>query len=200
MKKLLLLFVLLLALPMALADMNVSINAINLDGDIDIYANPNSGNGTTTYFLDGVDFKEVEQRVINVEGRKSRKEVNGIAKSFFSWRWGEIREVAFEDVNGDDYQRLRWVLETFFVPRKELQSVIMNQQRQINEIQVQLLVFENLFTEKQICESRTKIGLELEIPKIQCYGKIWKIDKHKQTYYNIESVKQNTVKQNSTEV
>ena len=44
--------IILISFTLAQANVNVTTNIDSNGGDVDFWANPNSGNGTTTYYLD----------------------------------------------------------------------------------------------------------------------------------------------------
>ena len=155
------------------AEVNITTNVNSDGGDINLWANPNSGTGSTTYYLDGVDYKESIKQAAHSRGSI----ISNIHKAFMEWRLqstGQFawQEAIFEDLE-PDLQRLRYVLEKWFVPRKEMVQVIQNQQAQITQLQLEIEAIGKAMGEDKICEARKQVMMERNLPSITCGEVTW---------------------------
>ena len=155
------------------ANVNVSMSIESQGGNIDFRASPNSGTGLTNYYLDGLNFKDYKTTATNSRNAL----ITGIHKAFMDWRMqtnGKFgwQETIFEDLTLS-YQKLRYVLETWFVPRKELSQVIQNQQTQITQLQLEIKSIQIVLGETAMCDARKQVMTEMDLPFITCGNTTW---------------------------
>jgi len=174
MKKIIMILIaaLVLIIPVG-ADVDVTTTVDSQGGEINFWANSNSGTGSTTYYLDGVDYKQSIQIAANSRGSI----VNRVYKAFMDWRrqpsgifaW---QETLFKELE-PEYQRLRYVLEKWFVPRKEMVQVIQNQQEQITQLQLEVEAIQKVIGEDTICEARKQMMIEQDLSSVTCGDITW---------------------------
>jgi len=183
MKLIIILFFVLILTFNVNAAVNVTTNIDSDGGDINAWINPNSGEGETTYYLDGINFEERMEETdtrISSAARSGRNVIDNIYKVFMELRYnpslGERvwEEVDFNDLYGD-YQKLRYVLESWFVPRSEMVQVIHNQQTQISQLQLEIEAISRVVNQEQLCNSRQQVMIETGIESVTCGNT---------TYYN----------------
>jgi len=170
-----LLLMLIGAVVLVSADANVTVDVDSDGGEINAWLNANSGNGQTNYYIDGENYRQS----LSEAGRSRASLVGKVYGSFMDyklqptgeWAW---QDVLFEDLDRD-YKKLRYVLETWFVPRKELVQVIQNQQMQISQLQLEVEAIGRVVNQNELCKARQQVMIELNIESITC-GDI--------TYYN----------------
>ena len=170
MKKIIILIVAILVfvMPVASADVNVTTNVDSDGGEINFWAYPNSGTGSTTYYLDGVDYR---QSIRDAADSRSSI-VNRVYKAFMEWRRQPTGEFAWQETMFEDlepaYQRLRYVLETWFVPRSEMVQVIQNQQSQITQLQLEIEAISKVLGEDKVCDARMQVMVERGLESVTC--------------------------------
>lgn len=157
-----------LLLPCVVADMGVGVWMDSGGGDITVVANPNSGNGTTTYILDGKNFDEELDKIYNTDWPDS------------DWFW-QIADV-FIAMNGQTREnyvvdkqdlwkgqlRLRQVLDTYFVPRTEVNSLLAQQQQQIGQLILELRAMGKFFTKQSMCDAKILVMHDYNISSVDC--------------------------------
>jgi len=162
---------LVLAVPVAVADVNVTTNVDSQGGEINFWANSNSGAGSTTYYLDGVDYHQSIKDAADSRGSI----VSRVYKAFMQWRRQPTGEFAWQETMFEDlepaYQRLRYVLEKWFVPRKELGQVIQNQQSQITQLQLEIEAISKVLGEDKVCDARMQVMVERGLESVTCGNK-----------------------------
>ena len=159
-------------IPVA-ADLNVTISLDSDGGAANIWANPNTGTGTTTYYLDGVDYKQYTSAASKSRGAI----ISNFYKAFMQWKlqpsgrfgWQETEFAGLEP----DFQRLRYVYETWFVPRSELIQIIQHQQAQITQLHLEAEAIEIVIGADVMCEARKQVMAEHELPSITCGDQTW---------------------------
>jgi len=150
------------------ADVNIVADIDSEGGSIDFWANPNSGTGSTTYYLDGVDYKETQRIAANSRGSI----VSRVYKAFMQWKLQSNGKFAWQVTDFDSlepaYQKLRYVLENWFVPRKEMAQVIKQQQDKIKQLNMEIEAIGKVLGEEKICEARQLVMQEQGLPSVTC--------------------------------
>ncbi len=150
------------------ADVDIVADIDSEGGSIDFWANPNSGTGSTTYYLNGVDYKETQRIAANSRGSI----VSRVYKAFMQWKLQSNGKFAWQVTDFDSlepaYQKLRYVLENWFVPRKEMAQVILNQKEQINQLSMEIAAIGKVLGEENICEARQLVMQEQGLPSVTC--------------------------------
>ncbi len=150
------------------ADVNIVADIDSEGGNIDFWATPNSGTGLTTYYLDGIDYKESLRVATNSRGSI----VSRVYKAFMQWRRQPTGELAWQVTDFDSlepaYQKLRYVLENWFVPRTEMVQVINRQQEQINQLNMEIEAIQNILGKEKICDARKQVMEERGLPSVTC--------------------------------
>ena len=168
MKKIIVLMVVLVCIFSASADVNITANVNSDGGEIDFWANANSGIGITNYYLDGVNYKDTVKVAANSRGSI----VSRVYKAFMQWKLQPTGEFAWQDTDfsslESSYQKLRYVLESWFVPRAELVQVINRQQEQINQLNLEIEAIGKVIGEEEICEGRISVMLDRDLPSVVC--------------------------------
>ena len=171
--KYLIIIMMILMIPFTLAT-SVVVN-VESDETIDVWANPNSGTGDTNYFIDGLNY----QQVIQDQARSRKSMIGSIYNSFMQWRLQSTGSWAWQVTDFTEleprFQRLRYVLESWFVPRSQLKEIIDNQQQQINQLFLEVEAMQHTMNEEDVCTGRRQVMQERNLPYITC-GNI--------TYYN----------------
>jgi len=155
------------------ADVNATVTVDSDGGNIGFWANPNSGNGSTTYYLDGVNYRQSIKDAAN--SRSSI--VSRVYKSFMQWRRQPTGGFAWDKISFEslepEYQKLRYVLETWFVPRKEMIEVINRQQQQINQLYMEIESIQKILGDDIVCDARKQVMEERNLPYITCGNITW---------------------------
>jgi len=163
---------LMLAVPIA-ADVNMTINADSEGGEINLWANPNSGIGSTTYYIDGLNYHQT----IRDAARSRGSIVSKVYNTFMRWRLQSHGQFGWEEVEFEslepDYQRLRYVLENWFVPHREMVQIINQQQAQITQLNLEIEAIGKVLGEDKICEARKLVMSERNLPFITCGNQTW---------------------------
>ena len=150
------------------ADVNMTVDMDSEGGNIDVWANPNSGSGSTTYFLDGVDYHQSIKDAANNRGSI----ISRVYNAFMQWRRQPTGEFAWQVTDFDSlepaYQKLRYVLENWFVPRTEMVQVINRQQEQINQLNMEIEAIQNILGKEKICDARKQVMEERGLPSVTC--------------------------------
>ncbi len=150
------------------ADVDIVANIDSEGGSIDFWATPNSGTGSTTYYLDGIDYKESLRVATNSRGSI----VSRVYKAFMQWKLQPSGKFAWQVTDFDSlepaYQKLRYVLENWFVPRKEMAQVINQQQEQINQLSMEIAAIGKVLGEEKICKARQLVMQEQGLPSVTC--------------------------------
>ena len=150
------------------ADVNMTVDMDSEGGNIDVWANPNSGSGSTTYFLDGVDYHQSIKDAANNRGSI----ISRVYNAFMQWRRQPTGEFAWQVTDFDSlepaYQKLRYVLENWFVPRTEMVQVINRQQEQINQLNMEIETIGKVLGEDKICDARKQVMEEKGLPSVTC--------------------------------
>ena len=140
-KKLIYLIIGVILLVSARASTNVSIG-ISSTEDINIWANPNTP-GETTYYLDGVNFKDTVNDLYNsdmnmkgVYWRISRIFMNKDYKN----EWFIVNPLKLDRYE----QRFRWVLDNYFVPRTEVNQMNNYYESRITDLSLRLEALEKI--------------------------------------------------------
>jgi len=148
------------------ADVDIVANIDSEGGSIDFWATPNSGTGLTTYYLDGIDYKESLRVATNSRGSI----VSRVYKAFMQWKLQPSGKFAWQVTDFDSlepaYQKLRYVLENWFVPRKEMAQVI--NQQQINQLSMEIAAIGKVLGEEKICKARQLVMQEQGLPSVTC--------------------------------
>ncbi len=164
---------------LASAEVNTTISITTDTGNINTWVNSNSGNGTTNYYLDGVDYRNSLKDASN-----RRKSIPlTISSAFMTWTYQGKGKYGWQESDfstlGYAYQRLRFVLETWFVPRAELKQIIKRQQQQINQLQLEVASIEKGMNQDVLCKARQKVMVEQGLSQVTCGN---------QTYFNDKNV------------
>jgi len=150
------------------ADVNMTVDMDSEGGNIDVWANPNSGSGSTTYFLDGVDYHQSIKDAANNRGSI----ISRVYNAFMQWRRQPTGEFAWQITDFDSlepaYQKMRFVLENWFVPRTEMVQVINRQQEQINQLNMEIEAIQNILGKEKICDARKQVMEERGLPSVTC--------------------------------
>jgi len=150
------------------ADVDIVANIDSEGGSIDFWATPNSGTGLTTYYLDGIDYKESLRVATNSRGSI----VSRVYKAFMQWKRQPTGEFTWQVTDFDSlepsYQKLRYVLENWFVPRTEMMQVIHQQQEQINQLNMEIEAVGKVLGEEKICEARQLVMKERNLKYVTC--------------------------------
>ena len=153
------------------ADVDIVANIDSEGGDISTWINPNSGTGSTTYYLDGVNYKDTVKMAANSRGSI----VSRVYKAFMQWRLQSNGKFEWQETDFDSlepaYQKLRYVLETWFVKRTELFKIIDYQQAQINQLNMEIEAIQNILGEDKVCEARQSVMIERGLPSVTCGNK-----------------------------
>jgi len=164
--------VLVLAVPVS-ADVDITTNIDSQGGSIDFWANPNSGTGSTTYYIDGIDYQEAQRVAENSRGSI----VSRVYKAFMDWKRQPTGEIAWQETVFEDlepaYQRLRYVLEHWFIKRTEMVQIIQHQQDQITQLQLELETVGKVLGEEKICDARKQVMMERNLPSVTCGDTTW---------------------------
>ena len=150
------------------ADVDIVANIDSEGGDISTWINPNSGTGSTTYYLDGVNYKDTVKMAANSRGSI----VSRVYKAFMQWKLQPSGKFAWQVTDFESlepaYQKLRYVLENWFVPRKEMAQVINQQQEQINQLSMEIAAIGKVLGEEKICKARQLVMQEQGLPSVTC--------------------------------
>lgn len=180
MKKIILMLGLILVCSFAVkADMNVSVGLNTFGGNADIYVNPNTGNGSTEYFLNGKNFDDEISYIHYKMDRDERvRDWDSIFRHISDvFMVKERRNYVYTNVSrlrSYEYS-FRKIMENFFVPRRELVSEINRLRRDISNLQFEVMALRNLYTEEQICKSKLQLGLKHDIQKIKCNNQTYRL-------------------------
>ena len=98
--------------------------------------------------------------------------VSRVYKAFMQWRLQSNGKFEWQETDFDSlepaYQKLRYVLETWFVPRTEMVQVINRQQEQINQLNMEIEAIQNILGEDKVCEARQSVMIERGLPSVTC--------------------------------
>ena len=172
-KKLIYLIIGVILLVSARASTNVSIG-ISSTEDINIWANPNTP-GETTYYLDGVNFKDTVNDLYNsdmnmkgVYWRISRIFMNKDYKN----EWFIVNPLKLDRYE----QRFRWVLDNYFVPRTEVNQMNNYYESRITDLSLRLEALEKILGEKNVLKGRLNVAKDYDLPSLTYNNKTY----HKQ--------------------
>ena len=188
MKKILLMLGVLVLIPFVTADINMTIGVDTDGGDADIWVNPNTGDGETTYYLDGKDFDEtvdgINNKMSGLSGLGIDRVYRELTSLFMEDEFIPNKGKVWYKVNPEEeslwnryMHELRWALDTHFMPRTELYDIIDRQQQQIEQLDLEIRGIQKQFTEWQVCTGRLSVAKDLNIEKVNCGNK---------TYHNNE--------------
>jgi len=185
MKKLLFLLIL-FAVPLASA-MNMTIDATNLDGDIDIYVNPDS-TGNTTYYLDGVDYKDSINRIDRLEDVPSDKDrdIRSITNAYYTFSSKVPKAVNPNDIKNKYALRFKWVMDTYFMPRNELNHMFSSYFSMMQDLNFRLMVQGELHNETELCSARISVALREGINQIECHSEVYTFD-GRNSFYEVDT-------------
>ena len=150
-------------------NIDVDIDIDTEGGDAEISVNPNTGNGDTTYILDGVDYKD------SVNDLSTR--INGKHQLDLKTVWYKLSEIFIEW----DYEKDMWVyrdpseltsaelrlkqgFDLYFATEMELRHT----QQDLSQLQLEVLAIQKLFSEKDLCNGRLLVSQELNIKTVSC--------------------------------
>jgi len=190
------------------ADVDVSIDVESDGGDITIEANPNSGEGDTTYLLGDriIDGKSLgnELNTMNDDileaghsGFSGISEIlRGIGDLFMRARNGVWKIVNPSDLDSNTEIKTRYIFDNYFVPRMELINIINYQQKQIASLQLEILAIHEIlqptynetYMDDIICDAKLKVGKKLNISSVNCDGIIHYNHIPGDEYVSIESI------------
>ena len=150
------------------ADLTVTVDMDSGNGEIDAWINANSGTGITNYYIDGLNYEQTQKD----SARHRVSSIKKIYNSFMQWRLQPIGSWGWSTIEFNSleptYQRLRYVLEMWFVPRTELVKVINNQQTQITQLQLEIESIQRVLNEDDLCNARQEIMLEQNLTTVRC--------------------------------
>jgi len=168
MKRIIILIIALICIAPVYADVNVTTNIDSGGGSVNFWASSNSGSGLTTYYIDGVNYRQSINAAANSRGAI----VSNVYRTFMDWRRQPTGGFGWEetDFNSLDpsFKRLRYVLESWFVPRSELVQIINKQQAQIFQLQLEIEAIGKVLGEDKICEARQLVMREQGLPSVTC--------------------------------
>lgn len=170
-KKYIILVIMVLGIGTAMADMDMELYADSGGGDITITTNPNSGDGETTYILDGKNFDQEINRLDKADIH------DGIGYYFY-----KIYSIFMEETNPNsgvwnivgynslDSQglKLRMVLDNYFVPRTEVIEMINNKEAEINQLRLEIMAIQELIPEEDLCQARINVVKKLNLTSVAC--------------------------------
>ena len=166
------------SLVSAIDETNLGIHLDSDGGNINTWVYPSSGIGETNYYLDGKNFDDEVNRL-------DRADVHdGIFYYFYSFRnlfmeetnpnsW-VFKPVEFNSLTNEG-RKYRYTMESWFVPRAELITIINQQQNQITQLSYEMKALQKMFTEEQLCDARMQIVKEFNLTSVDCGS---------MTYYN----------------
>jgi len=150
------------------ADVDINLDVDSEGGDISTWINPNSGTGSTTYYLDGINYKDAQRVAANSRGSI----VSRVYKAFMQWKLQPSGKFAWQVTEFDSlepaYQKMRFVLENWFVKRTELAQVIQQQQDKIEQLNMEIEAIGKVLGEEKICDARKQVMEERGLPSVTC--------------------------------
>ena len=177
MKKIIILLAAFLFISSVYADMNVEVNMDSDDEPINVWTNPNSGEGDTKYYINGIEFGST------VDDMNERINVAGDSGMDMRRVWRELTETWFEyntigrewePVNTKWFEKAQYnfrkIMEYVFVPRVELEKTYGTELERLN---LEILTLQKLFSEKDLCDARMEVAVEHNIKKVICDGEVY---------------------------
>jgi len=168
MKRIIILIMALICIASVTASIEVTNNIDSGGGSISFWANSNSGTGSTTYYLDGVNYKQTISAAANSRGAI----ISNVYRTFMDWRRQPTGGFGWEETDFNSlepsFKRLRYVLESWFVPRTELVQIINKQQSQIVQLKLEIEAIGKVLGEDKICEARQLVMQEQGLPSVTC--------------------------------
>ena len=154
--------------------LSMTINANSGGGDLVIEANPNSGNGSTTYMLN--DEKLLDKMETMDDRIKSSSEMDNYISSFILGLF--VKELNFPGKKGwtpiseskltQEQGRVRSFLEYYFVPRSELMGLLQQQEDEITQLRLELYTLQKMHTDEELCQARMLVAVEQGIKELTC--------------------------------
>ena len=178
MKAILILAILVLCAGAGLASMDVNIEMDSYGEDITVTTKPNSGNGTTTYIIDGFDFdksvQHLDERISSSQPDSSYLHLQ-IGKAVgFEYDSSKRQFIPVPEADLNYGQRvLRSIMFHLFVPREEEEKIIKKQESEISQLKLELLAVEELFSKEQVCQARMDIVKKFNLTSTTCDDTIY---------------------------
>jgi len=164
MKKIMYFLIGLLLISFVRADTNVSIDVASNEG-INFWANPSTP-GETNYYLDGVDFKST---VNNLYARDMKMQgvYQSLSKVFMEKNYMKnIWEIVHPSELYRYEQRLRWVMDTYFVPRTEVNEMNNYYESRITDLSLRIEALEKILGEENVLKGRLNVAKDYNLTSL----------------------------------
>lgn len=193
MKKIMYVLIGFLLVSLVRADTNVSINVASNE-DISIWANPSTP-GETIYYLDGVNFKDT---VTDLYGHDmGMKEVYWrISEIFMKFNpmknvWEIVNPAKLDSVSE---QRFRGVMDTYFVPRTEVNQMINYYENRLTDAELRLAAIEMILGDEAVLKGRLNVAKDYNLTSLTYNGTTYiNVDKGFISLETVEPIANETI-------
>lgn len=155
------------------AELNSTINIYTDNSNANVHVNPNTGNGTTTYYLDGTDFHDSMYK-ISSSVVDEHDILTTIYEIFMHRGYDDKGRRVWLETTYDDYKlsaqaKFRMVFDSIFVNWKDFNALFKQQNNRIQQLEFEIEALTiALNNEEMLCNGRLTVASKYNIDQVKC--------------------------------